>query len=81
MKIIVLGPGCPNCRKLEAMCLEVIAELGIDAQVEKITNVNHFSDFGVWLTPAISINGEVRIQGKVPTKATLMGWIKKEAQK
>jgi small redox-active disulfide protein 2 len=76
MIITILGTGCPNCRKLEAMCHEAVAELGIEANIEKITNVNHFSDFGVWLTPAVSINGEVKIQGKMPTIATLKGWIK-----
>jgi len=76
MIITILGSGCPNCRKLEAMCHEAVAELGIEANIEKITNVNHFSDFGVWLTPAVSINGEVKIKGKMPTIATLKGWIK-----
>jgi small redox-active disulfide protein 2 len=81
MKITILGPGCTNCRKLEAMCHEVVAELKIDAQIEKITNINHFSDYGVWLTPALSINGEVMLQGKMPTKPTLLGWIKKASLK
>jgi small redox-active disulfide protein 2 len=76
MNITVIGPGCPNCKKLEAMCHEVVTELGIDANIEKITKVNHFSDFGVWLTPALSINGEVKVQGKMPTLSTLKGWIK-----
>lgn len=72
----VLGPGCINCYKLEAMCREVIAELGVEANIEKITNVNHFSDFGVWLTPGLIINGEVKVQGKMPLRSTLVGWLK-----
>lgn len=76
IEIKVLGPGCPNCIKLEAMCHEVVAELGIEAKIEKITNVNRFSDLGVWLTPGIIINGIVKLQGKMPTKSTLMGWVK-----
>ncbi len=77
MKITVLGPGCTNCLRLEAMCHEVVAELGANAKIEKITNVNHFSDYGVWLSPALSIDGEVKVQGKMPTKATVIGWVKK----
>lgn len=76
IEIKVLGPGCPNCIKLEALCHEVIAELGIEANIEKITDVNRFSDFGVWLTPGVIINGIVKLQGKMPTKPTLMGWVK-----
>lgn len=76
MNISILGTGCTNCKKLEAMCHEAVTELGIEANIVKVTNANHFSDFGVWLTPAISINGEVKVQGKMPTKATLVGWIK-----
>jgi small redox-active disulfide protein 2 len=76
IEIKVLGPGCTNCIKLEALCREVIAELGVEANIDKVTNVNRFSDFGVWLSPGLIVNGEVKVQGKLPTKATLMGWIK-----
>jgi len=76
MEIKVLGPGCPNCLRLEAMCQEVINELGIDVKIEKITDVNRFGDYGVWLSPALLINSEVKVQGKMPTFATLRGWIK-----
>lgn len=76
MDIKVLGPGCPNCLRLEAMCHEVAEELGIDANIEKITDLNRFSDFGVWLSPGLIINGQLKIQGKMPTMATIRGWIK-----
>lgn len=76
MEIKVLGPGCPNCLRLEAMCREIVDELGINAKVEKITDVNLFPSYGVWLSPGLIINGELKIQGKMPTPATLKGWIK-----
>lgn len=76
MNITILGPGCPNCLKLEAMCHEVVAELGIDANIKKVIDVNTFGDYGVWLTPGLVINGEVKLQGKMPTISTLKGWIK-----
>jgi small redox-active disulfide protein 2 len=76
MEIKVLGPGCPNCLRLEAMCHDAIAELGIDAEIEKITDINQFPSYGVWLSPGLIINGQLKIQGKMPTPATLKGWIK-----
>lgn len=76
MLITILGTGCPNCIKLEAMCHEAVAELNINAKIEKITDVNQFPDYGVWLSPGLIINGQLKIQGKMPTPATLKGWIK-----
>ncbi|MDX9845967.1 MAG: thioredoxin family protein [Tenuifilaceae bacterium] len=76
MDIKVLGPGCPNCLRLEAMCREIVNELGIDAEIEKITNVSTFPNYGVWLSPGLIINGQLKLQGKMPTQATLTGWIK-----
>jgi len=58
------------------MCREVVTELGIDAKIEKITDINLFPSYGVWLTPGLIINGQLKIQGKMPTPATLKGWIK-----
>jgi small redox-active disulfide protein 2 len=81
MNIKILGTGCPNCLKLAEMCQEAVAELGVDAQIEKITDTNRFPDFGVWLTPGVIINDQVKLQGKMPTIATLKGWIKAEAGK
>lgn len=76
MKITILGPGCPNCLRLEAMCREIVNELGIEAEIEKIVDVNLFPNYGVWLSPGIIINGQLKLQGKMPTQATLTGWIK-----
>lgn len=78
MNIKVLGPGCPNCVRLENLCNEVVKELGIDAQVEKITDRNEYGKYGVMLTPGLVVNGKVLLQGKVPTKATLTNWLKNE---
>jgi small redox-active disulfide protein 2 len=78
IEIKVLGPGCPNCVRLEKLCKEVVEELGIDARVEKITEMNEFGKFGVMLTPGLVVNGKVLLQGKLPTKATLTNWLKNE---
>lgn len=76
MTITILGSGCPNCKKLEAMCHEATAKLGINAQIEKVTETNLFGNYGVWLTPGLIINDELKVQGKLPTTATLEGWIR-----
>lgn len=80
VQIKVLGIGCPNCHKLEAMCREVVDEQGIDAEIESITDMERFADFGVMLTPALVINNELKVQGKLPLKPTLANWIKQAAE-
>jgi len=78
MLIKVLGPGCPNCERLENLCKEVVEELGLEARVEKITDLNEFGKYGLMLTPGLVVNGKVLLQGKLPTKATLANWLRNE---
>ena len=66
-RVQVLGPGCPKCEKLKAHAEEAIAELGIDATVEKVTDIMEITDFGVMMTPALVVDGEVKVVGKVPS--------------
>lgn len=61
----VLGPGCPKCEKLKANAEAAAKELGIDATVEKITDITQITAFGVMMTPALVIDGEVKVVGKV----------------
>ena len=77
--IKVVGPGCGNCQRLEALCREAIAENGIEAQVEKVTDFKQFADLGILLTPGLVINGQVMVSGKIPVKSTLVNWIKEAA--
>jgi small redox-active disulfide protein 2 len=76
--IQVVGSGCPTCEKLEAMCREVVDENSIDAKIEKVTDINTFSDLGIFLTPGLLINGTIVSSGKLPTKLDIEKWIKKE---
>ncbi len=80
LSILVLGPGCYNCHKLEAMCNEIVKEHGIEAAVEKITDMNQIHALGVMMTPGVVINGKVVSSGKVPAKSTLEQWILKASQ-
>ncbi len=65
MKIQILGTGCPKCRQLLANATEAVAELGIDCEIEKVTDINAIMDFDVMLTPALAIDGNVRSSGKL----------------
>jgi len=65
MKIQILGTGCPKCKLLTANAEQAIKELGISAEVEKVTDIKEIMKFGVMLTPGLAINGEVKSSGKV----------------
>jgi len=67
MKIQILGIGCPKCRQTEANAREAVDNLGLDAQIEKITDVNKITDFGVMATPGLAVDGDVKISGRVPS--------------
>ena len=69
MKIKVLGPGCANCTNLEALVKEVVAELGVEATVEKVTDFKDIAKYGIMSTPGLVINEVVKWSGSVPSKA------------
>ena len=71
MHIKVLGPGCANCVRLEERTRAALAELGRDADVEKVTDYEEMLRYGVMQTPALVIDGEVVLSGKVPTARKL----------
>lgn len=71
MEIKVLGTGCPKCNKLEKMVKEVIEETGSDATVEKVTDIKAIAKAGVMLTPALMIDGDIKLTGKLPSKGDL----------
>jgi len=67
MKIQVLGTGCPKCKKLEEAADAAAKELQLDYEIEKVTDINQIMAAGVMLTPALVVDGEVKVSGKVPT--------------
>lgn len=71
MEIKVLGTGCPKCNKLENMVNEVIKDLSADATVTKVKDINEIAKAGVMLTPALMINGDIKLAGKLPSKEDL----------
>ena len=67
MKIEVLGTGCPKCMSMEQNVKKAIAELAVDADVEKVADIQQIIQRGVMSTPALVIDGKVVLQGKNPT--------------
>jgi len=65
-KIQILGTGCPKCAKLAANAEAAAQAAGIEYELEKVTDINDIMAFGVMMTPALAIDGDVKIVGKVP---------------
>ena len=77
MEIKVLGPGCPKCQQTEKRVKEAVAEAGVDARIEKVIDVMEIAKCGVFLTPAVIVDGEVKSVGKIPEKQEIKNWIAK----
>jgi small redox-active disulfide protein 2 len=68
MKLLqILGTGCPKCEKLREHAEQAAHELGVEATIEKITDIGQITAFGVMMTPALAVDGEVKVVGKVPS--------------
>ena len=65
-KIQILGTGCPKCNMLAKNAGEAAKSLGIECEIEKVTDINEIMKFGVMVTPALVIDGQVKVVGKVP---------------
>ena len=77
MEIKVLGPGCPKCEETEKRVKEAVAEAGMDVSVSKVKDIMEIAKHGVFMTPAVVVDGEVKSVGKVPSKEDIKGWITK----
>ncbi|MHB1131060.1 MAG: thioredoxin family protein [Chloroflexota bacterium] len=75
MEIKVLGSGCANCKRLEALVHEVVGELGASAQIEKVTDFKQIASYGILATPGLVVGGEVKSAGRIPSKAEITGWV------
>lgn len=78
MEIKVLGPGCKNCKTLEAAVVKVVAEMGLEASVEKVENYGKIVELGVMMTPGLIINGKIKSTGRLPKDDEIARWIKEE---
>lgn len=76
MKVVqVLGTGCAKCEKLKKNTEQAIQELGVTAQVEKVTDINKITSYGVMMTPALVVDGQVKIVGKVPSAEEIKSYL------
>ncbi len=65
-KLQILGTGCPKCKKLAENAEAAAKALGIEYELEKVKDINEIMKFGVMMTPALAVDGEVKVVGKVP---------------
>ncbi len=77
MDIKILGTGCAKCNEAENAVKETVAEAGIDVFVEKITDIMKIAEYGVIMTPAVVIDGEIKSVGNIPKKKDILKWIGK----
>jgi small redox-active disulfide protein 2 len=75
IKIQILGTGCPKCRKLAENAEAAATEAGIEYEIEKVTDINEIMAFGVMMTPALAVDGKVKMLGKVLSVEEIKGLI------
>ena len=71
MRIQVIGPGCARCKELAQRTEKAVELLGLDVVVEKVTDLNQMMNFGIMATPALAIDGTVKVAGRVPNEAEI----------
>ncbi|MFH7320931.1 thioredoxin family protein [Desulfurivibrio sp. D14AmB] len=75
MEIKVCGPGCAKCHETERVVREALVEAGVTARVVKVSDFNEIAKLGVFTTPAVVIDGQIKCSGKTPTKKEVLAWI------
>ena len=76
MKIEILGAGCPKCKKVAKNAEEAVKTLGSDAEIVKVEKIEDIMNYGIMMTPALAIDGDVKISGKVPSPKQIAEWIR-----
>jgi len=74
--ILVLGPGCYNCEKLEKLCRETVDEHELPVQIEKVTDLNRIAELGVTMTPGLIVAGKLVSSGRIPRKSDILDWLR-----
>ena len=76
MKIEILGTGCPKCKKTTQNAQQAVEDLGIDAEIIKVEELEKITEYGVMMTPALVIDGDVKVTGRIPSTKEIIEWIK-----
>lgn len=77
MKLEILGTGCPKCIKLEELTRKAASELGVEADITKVKDIKAIMNYGVMITPALVVDGEVKVAGKIPSLEEIKKMISK----
>ena len=75
MKILVLGPGCPNCEKVEENARKAVMYMGVEAEIVKVTDRQEMSKYGLLATPGLVINDRLVCAGRIPEESEVMTWL------
>lgn len=75
MLIKILGTGCAKCNRLEQLTREVVAEQGLDATFEHVTNMDEIMAYPIMSTPALVVDEAVKVAGRMPSKEEIAGWL------
>jgi small redox-active disulfide protein 2 len=79
MKIEILGTGCPKCKKTMANVEEAVKGVGIEAEIIKVEKTDDIMNYGVMVTPALAIDGEVKVAGRIPKVEKIKDWLQTSA--
>jgi len=80
LEVKILGPGCPNCEKLEQMLYKVMADSNIAGDVEHVRDLAEIANYGLVSTPALVINGKVKSSGRLPQERQVLQWLREAAK-
>ncbi|WP_370574019.1 thioredoxin family protein [Methanomethylovorans sp.] len=75
MRVEILGTGCAKCNKAKEMMEKAVQETNVDAEIVKVSDIDMILSYGVMITPAVVVNGEVKIAGKIPTLEDAKKWV------
>ena len=73
LTIKVLGPGCPNCKKVEAIAKQAVQMMGVEAEITKVTDYSKIMDYNIMSTPGLAVNGVVKSTGRVLSPEAIKG--------
>ena len=79
MQLLVIGPGCAKCKTLAQFTEQAVNELGVTAEINKVTDLKQIIGLGVMVTPALAINGSIKVTGKVPSVTELKNLLSQAA--
>ena len=81
MEIKVLGTGCAKCKKLYAEAEKAVAASGLPSSLEKVEKIDEIMKYGVMVTPALVVDGEVKSSGRIPSTTEIVSWLSAAASK